>query len=141
MSFIRILVLVGLIGAAHHYWRQQGLSSSPSAPMGEMSPAGFAQLPAVQGQRPGTVWIVAAENCPHEDAQRADHLAAVLADQGIRVQRTHNVQFQFSEPPDAATMARLNAIMNGPLPIVFIDGKAKGNPSAEQVVSEYGQQR
>jgi hypothetical protein len=34
-------------------------------------------------------------------------------------------------------MDRINGIMNGPLPAVFVNGRAKSNPSADEVASEF----
>ena len=32
---------------------------------------------------------------------------------------------------------RMNRIMNGPLPVVFVNGRAKSNPSLDEVVAEF----
>jgi hypothetical protein len=29
------------------------------------------------------------------------------------------------------------SVMNGPVPVVFVNGKAKANPTPEEVVAEY----
>ena len=34
-------------------------------------------------------------------------------------------------------MERMSRIMNGPLPIVFFNGRAKANPSLDEVVAEF----
>jgi hypothetical protein len=31
----------------------------------------------------------------------------------------------------------MNAVMTGPLPIVFVRGRAKGNPTIKEVVAEF----
>ena len=33
------------------------------------------------------------------------------------------------------------AVMNGPIPIVYVDGRAKANPTPEEVVAEYRRSR
>jgi hypothetical protein len=33
---------------------------------------------------------------------------------------------------------RHNAVMNGEVPIVFVNGRVKANPSVDDVVAEYG---
>jgi hypothetical protein len=106
-----------------------------AAVMADADENGFVDLPQAQGQNPDTVYVVAAVNCPHEAAQRADRLAKGLGDEGIPVIRTDNVGF--SAPGlDASALRRLNAIMNGPLPIVFVRGRAKSSATLRDVESE-----
>jgi hypothetical protein len=96
---------------------------------------GFVALPQAQGQDSGTVYVVAAVNCPHEAAQRADHLAADLRSQGVPVVRTSNVSFAGSM--DESTAKSMNAVMNGPLPIVFVHGRARPGATLQDVQAEY----
>ena len=136
MNIVRLLIIVGIAGAGYQYWKQHHPPVSATA---ETSRTGFVTLPPVDGQRSRTVFVIAAQNCPHEEAQRADRLADDLSRQGIPVQRTESAHFGFSGPPDSDTLDRINAIMTGPLPIVFVDGRAKSNPSLEDVVAEFRQ--
>ena len=140
MNIFRTLLVVCVVGGAYVYWNEQRRASPPASAeaTADVAPAtGFETLPPVSGQRFRTVYVVAAENCPHEDAQRADRLADELSRKGVRVERTHSINFTFVSPPDQALLNRLNAIMNGPLPIVFIDGRAKSNPALNEVVAEF----
>jgi len=91
-------------------------------------------MPTPDGQDQTIVYVIAAENCPHEDAQRADRLAAALSEEHIPVQRSHHVGF--SAIHDNAEAARVNTVMNGELPIVFVHGRAKSNPTLEDVQNE-----
>ena len=125
MSLLRVLLVAGIAGGVYHQ------ATKPRAPAA--NPA--AAMPATSN-----VVVVAAENCPKEDAQRADHLAAELTRQGIPVMRTLSVSFTITEP-DSGLPGRLNAIMNGPLPAVFIDDRAKSNPSLAEVVAEFKSRR
>ena len=137
MHLVRALIVLGLAGSSYAYWtHHHGSASSVEARSGD-SQGGFVSLPPVDGQRPQTVFVVAAENCPHEAAQRADRLAEDLTKKGIPVERTHHVRFHFTSQPDAATMERMSKVMNGPLPAVFVNGRAKSNPSLEEVASEF----
>jgi hypothetical protein len=97
---------------------------------------GFVDLPAVTGASPGAVLVIAAENCPEEAAQRADALAHRLRGHGLPVTRLHQVSFEMPGG-DAAAAQRVMAVMNAELPIVFVRGKAKSNPSLEEVLAEY----
>jgi hypothetical protein len=98
---------------------------------------GFVQVPPPANQAQDTVYVLAAENCPKEDAQRADRLATTLANEKIPVVRTHTIAFNSVPVDDPNIAKRLEAVMNGPLPIVFIRGRAKGNPELEDVLAEY----
>jgi len=95
---------------------------------------GFVEVPAPDGQDVNTVYVVAAENCPHEEAQRADRLAQALSSNNISVQRTHSVGF--SSLKNQGEADRINTIMNGELPIVFLHSRAKANPSLDEVMAE-----
>jgi hypothetical protein len=96
---------------------------------------GFVDIPIPDGQEPAIVYVVAAENCPHEEAQRADRLAEDLSRGNISVQRMHHVGF--TSIKDASEAQRVSAVMNGELPIVFVNGRAKANPSIEDVIAEF----
>jgi hypothetical protein len=39
---------------------------------------------------------------------------------------------------DPAIGVRLNSVMNGELPIVFVNGRGKANPTLEEVIAEFG---
>jgi hypothetical protein len=137
MNILRALLLICIAGAGYSYWKHHQETPGQVEAEAIVSEAGFAAMPPADGLRPRVVYVFAAQNCPREGAQRADRLAAALSRNGIPVQRTEHVHFSFASPPDAATMARLNRIMNGPLPIVLIDGRAKSNPSLEEVTAEF----
>jgi hypothetical protein len=137
MNIIRLLLVVGIAGGGYTYWKQhhENVAQVESGPA--FSENGFASLPPVEGQGSRKVFVVAAQNCPHEEAQRADRLAEDLSRNGIPVERTQNVSFSFTSQPESEVMERMTKIMNGPLPIVFVNGRAKSNPSLEEVVAEF----
>jgi hypothetical protein len=137
MSVVRALIVLCIAGSSFAYWKHHHASPRSAETQSVDSQGGFVSLPPADGQRPQTVFVVAAENCPHEAAQRADRLAKDLSAKGIPVERTHQVHFHFTSKPDSATMDRMNKIMTGPLPAVFINGRAKSNPSLEEVASEF----
>lgn len=140
MSLIKFLLIIGMLGTGYHYWtKPPRVTPAPSAAVqsGTSGQAtGFVSLPSPNGAPSNTVVVVAAENCPHEDAQRADRLTAELKGRGIPVQRSHEVSFTI-DSPDSAVPERINAVMNGQLPIVFINGRAKPNPSLDDVIAEF----
>jgi len=139
MNIIKALIVLSLAGGGYAAWKHQhphaGHRGAASSSVGDSSP--FVPLPPVDGQRPGTVFVIAAQDCPHEDAQRADRLAESLSSQGIPVERAHSASFIFTSQPDADTAGRISEVMEGPLPVVFINGRAKGNPSLDEVAAEF----
>lgn len=136
MSLIRILIVVGLAGGAYHYWKGHRAESIQAVSGPAVSTNGFVALPPADGQNPRSVYVIAAENCPHEDAQRADRLAEDLGRKGIPVVRSHNISFSLNGA-DSSVANRISSVMNGPLPIVFVQGRAKSNPSLDEVLAEY----
>jgi hypothetical protein len=103
--------------------------------VGDLAPRGSASTRPVN-QNSDTVYVVAAQNCPHAAAQQADRLAKLLGAQGMPVERTSQVFFR-SQQADRAAMGRLTVVMNGPLPLVFVHGRVASNPELNQVVEEY----
>lgn len=137
MNFFKLLIVLGLAGAGYQYWKEHKQAASHEVVAESASSNnGFVALPPAEGADGRSVLVIAAENCPHEDAQRADSLAGDLSGMGIPVVRAHNISFSFSGT-DSAVTNRILSVMNGPLPIVIVHGRAKSNPSLEQVVAEY----
>lgn len=136
MNMLKLLFVLAVAGGGYHYWKAHNEGATPAgADASITSENGFVALPPMAGESTDAVMVVAAENCPHEDAQRADGLAQALSEQGIPVVRTHNVSFnQISSNAEAG---RITAIMNGRLPIVFVRDRAKSNPTLEEVIAEY----
>jgi hypothetical protein len=130
MNVVKLAVMLAVAGLAFQYWQANRPATGPS-------PNGFVALPTLAGGSPGQVVVFAPENCPSEKAQQADDLARQLASRNIPSVRSHDVSFSSSDP-DPATGVRLNSVMNGELPIVFVNGKGKANPSLEEVIAEYG---
>jgi hypothetical protein len=117
-----LIFAVGISYAGYHHWQ---VSRQP-----------FLEVPAIENVAPGKVVVFAPENCPSKKARRADELTHQLNAGGIPAVRTHHVSFVSPEksPP---LYANLNVVMDGDLPIVFVKGKGKGNPSFDQILLEY----
>jgi hypothetical protein len=79
--------------------------------------------------------VFAPENCPSEAAQRARQLGGTLSAQNIPYRETSSANF--SAPSSQEEAARVMAVMNGPVPIVYVDTRARANPTAEEAVAEY----
>lgn len=138
MNVLKLLIVLAIVGAAYHQWRSSPRSAgSEVAVVGARSATGFVALPRADGQTDRAVFVVAAQDCPEEDAQRADRLAEDLDRKGIPVVRTHSVNFRIEGSQGGQAQA-ISAVMGGALPIVFVRGRAKANPSLAEVVAEYG---
>jgi hypothetical protein len=122
----KIVIVVAIGAAAHNYWSQHRTIDGSA----------FVSMPAVSGQSPSGILVIAAENCPHADSVRADQLANELSRSGLPVVRTNNISFD-SAPSDRGDFDRMNAVMTGTLPIVFVRGRAKANPTIEEVITEF----
>lgn len=132
MNLVKLLILAAVVGGGWHYWNKQ---QTAAATVAATSANGFVALPSPSGAAPGRVLVVAAENCTAEAARRADDLASELSRHKVQVTRTHNISFQITDP-EPGVMPRINAVMNGELPIVFVGHRAKNNPSVAEVLAE-----
>jgi len=139
MNIVKLLIILGVAGGGYHYWKAHNEEASSVAveasEASSISENGFVSLPPMEDESTDAVVVVAAENCPHEDAQRADNLARALSEKGIPVVRSHHIGFNNIRSSEEAE--RIASVMNGSLPIVFVDGRAKSNPALEEVVAEY----
>lgn len=136
MSIMRLLVIIGAVAFAVHWWNGRNEAAEMQA---LISPNGFVPAVMPDGATRNTVVILAPVNCPSEAAQRADALAMELSSRGIRNVRSSNYNVQISEPTKAenAGIKRAVSVLNGEIPAVFVNGMAKSNPTASEVASEY----
>lgn len=141
MNFVRLMLLLFIAVGGYAYWKKHPLDLNLSASKSDAqteSPSGFTPLPTANGHLPGTVYVMAAKNCPHEAAQQADSLTAMLSGRGVPVKRIDSVNFSFEGSPSGTDMDRINAVMNSPGPVVFFNGRAKMAPSLDDVLVETG---
>ena len=96
----------------------------------------FLDLATPSGADPRKVWIVAAANCPKEGARRAEALAHDLSERDVVFERHSSVSFSLGAD-DPALVRRLDSVLNGETPIVFVTGRGKANPALDEVLAEY----
>ena len=97
-----------------------------------------AQMP--DGAERDSVLILAPVNCPREGARRADALAQRLREQGIPAVRSDRYSVARITADNAAGVNRAVEVMRtNVVPVVFVKGMAKGNPSSDEVAAEYRQ--
>ena len=130
----RLLLVVGAIGAVAVWWNGRGPDLASEA-----NQNGFVSIVTPEGARSDTVVIFAPLNCPSDAAQRADALSEELTRSGIRNVRSSSFQVNISDPTseDKANLERTAAVMNGPIPLVIVRGRAKANPSPADVIAEF----
>lgn len=140
MSFFRIVLVVGLLGAGIYWWNQH----SEAAAIARVTDShGFMPVPMPPDAARNAVLIFAPENCPKEGAQRAAALSAGLTARGIPNVMTSRYASQTFEPTEEnlAAFKRLNVVMTGEIPIVLVNGMGKANATLEEIVAEYQQIR
>lgn len=141
VTFIKLVLLLAIGGGGYQYWQQhQAAGGGLATVFGDdaavaASAGGFVPVPMPDGMSPHGVVVFAPENCPSDAAQRAYALISDLGGRGVPVVRANEANF--NDLPDADTQQRVLSVMNGQIPIVFVNGKAKANPGLEEVVSEY----
>ncbi len=99
---------------------------------------GFIPVRMPDGAERGTVLILAPRNCPSTQARRADALAGELTRAGIPNRRTAMYSIARATPEDRPSISRaLDLVRLDRAPVVMIGGRAKANPTTEEVVAEY----
>ena len=135
MRALKLLALVVAVALAIHWWRGRAERIDGAA----KSANGFVSIAPPDDARRNTVVIFAPLNCPSDAAQRADALAYELNRRGIPYVRSNSYQAQVTNPTadDEATLRRTEDVMKAGVPVVFVNGKAKANPTLAEVVAEY----
>ena len=136
MKILSSLIVVGAVWGSYQLVSEHRAAHALRELLASSDVNGFVDVPPRANQDPDTVYVVAAQNCPHAAAQHADQLAKLLAAQGIPVARSNEVSYPL-QLVDRATMDRLRVLMDGPLPLIFVHGRAAMNPELSQVVEEY----
>jgi len=98
---------------------------------------GFVSIAMPDGAPQDTVLIFAALNGPSAQARRADDMAEKLQKMGIPIQRSNNFSISRVSAEQMPLLTRTNVVMGGPIPIVLVNGKAKNDPTVDEVALEY----
>jgi len=139
-QLLKIAVIVAVVVFALKEWRQQASAprvADAAATVGART-SRFVALPTSNFGRSANVVVLAAEGCSEDAAQRADTLTGELSRLGVPVVRAHDIRFEQLDPR-VDDVGRINAVMNGALPIVLVRGRAGNNPSLDEVLAEYRQ--
>ena len=136
-----VIVAVGIFVLWGKYHQRATRESGPPASVAEpavhVSPYGFAPLPKPFVGPSDRLVILAPPHCPSEQGRRADELVRQLAADGIPCSRSVGANVSAEREATKDELDRLNRVMLGELPIVFINGRAKNNPDIADVEGEY----
>ena len=99
-------------------------------------PGGFVPVPSAQGVKADAVTIVTAPTATEIAAARGEAIAKALSEKGIPVLRAQQVNFA-GAGGDSVLSARAMLIMTGEQPVVLVRGKAKSNPTLDEVLLEF----
>lgn len=142
MNVLKTLGVVALVVAGVVAWERLGPGAGGEAPTpasaaggGAAQDTGFVDIPMPDGMPARGVVVFAPENCPQDAGQRANALASHLEAQGVPFTRASNAEYSALSSSDE--VARVMSVMNGPLPIVYVNGRARANPLPRDVVAEY----
>ena len=84
---IKFLIAAVVLYAGYALWQKHNDRAEAAALAAITDDRGFIELTPPNGGKRESVIIVAAQNCPHEAAQRADALAREMAERNIRYVR------------------------------------------------------
>jgi hypothetical protein len=139
-TFFKLLIALVLAVAGWQHYKKSPRTVASDAPAEASASRGFVPLPAFAGSSGRAVVIFAPENCPEDAGRRADALADSLGRSGVPVSRLSHVSFTMTDA-DPSSVQRINAAMTGTIPIVVVRGRAKANPSLDEVLAEYSAAR
>jgi hypothetical protein len=139
MEGTKLLVVAAVVGlAGYAVWHSHRVHVERKATEAITDARGFMEFSPPSGTKTNEVVILAAQNCPHDGAVRADRMAKEMAERHVRFIRTSNASFQPSPDDDIDQfMKQHNDVMNSDVPIVFVNGRVKSNPDIDEVLAEY----
>ena len=138
MRLLTVCALIGLGVAGVAAWQLLD-SERPSQVVTAAAESGgggaFVPMPMPDGMPSRGIVIFAPANCPSDAAQRADAMARYLSGRGIAFVRSSAAEFSNLSSREEAE--RVRSVMNGPIPVVYVNGRARANPRPEDVEAEY----
>lgn len=96
---------------------------------------GFVDIPMPDGLPARGVVVFAPANCPEDAGRRADAIVRHLESAGVPYRRSSSANY--ASLASAGEAKRVMAVMNGPIPVVYVNGRARANPSPQDVLAEY----
>ena len=130
-GLIKIILFLVALGYGAQYVKDHYIDAVADT----KGPGGFVPVPSAQGLNSDAVTIVTTPTATEVAAARADAIAKALSAKGIPVLRAQQVDFA-GAGSDSVTSARAMLIMGGEQPVVVVRGKAKSNPTLDEVLLE-----
>ena len=137
MTMRKLLLVAALAAGGFHLWQVHHRSILARELMAYADSNGFVPIAAPDGAAPDKVVILAALNCPSAQAKRADAMASQLERMGIPVSRANQYSVSRLTPDQMPLITRTNTVLTGEIPIVVINGRAKANPTVDEVAAEF----
>lgn len=138
MNALKLSGVLVLVVAATAVWKSgmlDGAGKRMTAATHQVDSTGFVSIPMPDGMSSQGVVIFAPENCPSDAAQRARKLASFLSDRHIGYVQSESANYNNLSSQEEAS--KVMSVMNGQIPIVYVNGKAKANPTPEEVETEF----
>jgi hypothetical protein len=146
-----LLALLVCVGAyqMYNYWKlhravRDYVASHPvEAGNRPASASGFTDTLTPDGLDPSVMTVFMPENCPMEAGVRGRALVERMKEANIPLAVSDHASMQVRANTKAEFDAKMElarkgtAVMGGEPPIVFYKGRAKANPSIEEVILEY----
>jgi hypothetical protein len=136
MSFAKLALVAAIGWGGMHLWNAHARAVLDRELSAAADSYGFVPVAPPDGVPSDSVLILAALNCPSEQAQRADAMAKRLGEMGIPAQRANNYSITHVTRDQIPLINRTSAVLEGTIPIVFVNGMAKANPTVEEVALE-----
>lgn len=140
MNGSKLILGIVVFGVAAQAWLfsvAMQTRSAAGSTASRTSVRGFTKVLSPVGATPGQILIVG-PNCTTERGVRTRELARKLADLKVPYQQTDSARFSANPITGWGDWAQINHLMQGDAPVVFINGRAKANPSLEEVLAEAG---
>lgn len=96
----------------------------------------FVAVPLPDEIEPDKVVVTGLLDCPNSGPETRNVMSQLTAAQ---IPYKHITSFRFTNTDDWLGLQRLNEIIKRGAPVVFVHGKAKANPTPEEVIAEYRQ--
>jgi hypothetical protein len=134
---LKWVLIAVLLGGGVHVWHhhQRVLVERDLASVADSN--GFVPIATAQAGASNVAIVLAALNCPSAQARRADALAEQLTRLNVPNQRANSYYASITSRDQMPLVNRTNEVLGGEIPIVIINGRAKANPTVEEVRAEY----
>ena len=148
----KALLVVAVCFGAYQCYKEWALSSAlhryearhpEGHAAGPPSPAGFVDALMPDEVNPEVMTVFTPQSCPMAAGVRGRALVAKMKAAGIPLETSSSARIQIHASTEAEfeakkrLLSKTAEVMNGETPIVFFRGRAKSNPSFEDVQLEY----